>query len=75
MSKGYADQKYYQVSACLGEMVSSDDETDLENCRQISEVTVASTADSAESMVSHQFADMYPRKDGYVVKNYQVEEL
>lgn len=71
----FAHQKYFEVSACLEEMVSSSDETDLENCRTISEVTVASSAESAESMVSHQFADMYPRKDGYIVSNIHAEEV
>ncbi len=75
MAQGYADQKYYQVSACLGEMISSNDETDLENPLAISEVTVASSEASAEQMVSHQFADMYPRKDGYVISNIHAEEL
>jgi len=75
MSQGFADQKYYEVSARLGEMVSSSDDTAPENERPISEVTVMGSPLAAIEQVVAQWQDLYPRRDGYVITNVKVEEI
>jgi len=75
MSQSFAQQNLYEVSARLGEMVSSDDDTTLENERSVSEVTRMGSALAAIEQVVAQWQETYPRRDGYVITNVKVQEI